>query len=680
MSDILITKNPIFNPTGDDDVAHRTIIQWSTTGIYNLNDVKYPWAKAMYQVMIGNFWVPEKVSGLKDDQRDFHSTLSPEEQRAYKGILSFLIFLDSIQTVNLPNFSNYITSPEVNLLLAIQTYQECLTEEAEFLSQHWWKRLVDYEKGDKVLQYNPDWTTEFVYPSNYTSYQYEWEIFQFESEKMLQRVTPNHRMPIITHNCIENLKITAASKLKDGEQSFWFISWWPAKWNIAYLTDYERFLIALQADWTIQRQYINENWEILYKNRTGKHWFIACTFSFSKERKINRLTNLLQRLGFNYSVCTVLKKGNSKEKKVFRVKVPSYLKVTKDFKDWVNISDNNSCYYKDFMEEISHWDASKKWKHLDWVYYFTSDKDNIEIISAVSVLAWYQVLHYSKEDNRKESYKKIYYISVRNTQVISRSTVNKTSHQYKWLVSCFTVDSGMFVMRSGTRISVTWNCIHSQSYATILETVVSAEERDAIYYYWREDQILLQRNAYIGQIYQDFVDHPTDQSFFRGIVANFLLEWLYFYNGFAFFDTLVDHMKMPATGRMIAYIRRDELTHVTLFANILREIRREFPDIYDEQVIIEMTKTAVEQEVEWSQHILGDRIPGVNYETTVDYTRWLANQRLDLLKISPLFPWVENPYKHLDRLQDPNGDKGNFFESTVINYTQSSNMAGSWDF
>ena len=233
--------------------------------------------------MVGNFWLPEKVSGLKDDQRDFTSVLTPEEQRAYKGILSFLIFLDSIQTVNLPNFSNYITSPEINLILAIQAYQEA---------------------------------------------------------------------------------------------------------------------------------------------------------------------------------------------------------------------------------------------------------------------------------------------------------------------------------------------IHSQSYATILETVVSPEERDEIYYFFRTDKILLERNTYIGNIYQDFVDDPSDKNFFRGIVANYLLESLYFYNGFAFFDTLVDHMKMPATGRMIAYIRRDELTHVTIFANIIKEIRREFPDIYDESVLLEMTRVAVEQEIVWSKHILGNKIPGINVETT----------------------------------------------------------------
>jgi ribonucleoside-diphosphate reductase beta chain len=110
---------------GDDTTEHRTSSR-ALLQVFNLNATKYPWAKSLYQVMIGNFWVPEKVSGLKDDARMFHNDLSPEEQQAYKGILSFLIFLDSIQTVNLPHFSDYITSPEVNLILSIQAYQEAI--------------------------------------------------------------------------------------------------------------------------------------------------------------------------------------------------------------------------------------------------------------------------------------------------------------------------------------------------------------------------------------------------------------------------------------------------------------------------------------------------------------------------------------------------------------------------
>jgi len=61
---------------------------------------------------------------------------------------------------------------------------------------------------------------------------------------------------------------------------------------------------------------------------------------------------------------------------------------------------------------------------------------------------------------------------------------------------------------------------------------------------------------------------------------------------------------MVATDQMITYIRRDELTHVTIFANIIREIRKEFPDVYDEEMIKDMMKTAVKQEIKWSKHIL----------------------------------------------------------------------------
>jgi ribonucleoside-diphosphate reductase beta chain len=339
-------KNLIFNPGGDDSLDQRTIIKGNATGLFNLNDVKYPWAKQMYQVMVGNFWVPEKVSGLGDDGI-MYKTLSKYEQTAFKGVISFLTFLDSIQTVNLPNFSDFITSPEVNLLLAIQSYQEA---------------------------------------------------------------------------------------------------------------------------------------------------------------------------------------------------------------------------------------------------------------------------------------------------------------------------------------------IHSQSYATILETVVDSKEREEIYYFWRDDEVLLGRNKYIGDLYQQFIDDPSDQHFFQGIVANYLLEGLYFYNGFAFFDTLVYNQKMIATGRMISYIRRDELTHVTLFANIIKAVQKEFPDMYDEELIKKMMGTAVDQEIAWSKHILKN-IPGMSDEATEQYTKWLSNQRMDILGLEPLYPEViKNPYKHLEHMADNNSEKTNFFESTVVNYTQSSSMKGSWDF
>ncbi len=340
--------NPIFNPKGQDDISFRTIIKWNTTWLFQLNAVKYNWAKSLYQVMIWNFWIPEKVSWLWEDAVQFKNSLSEEERKAYKWILSFLIFLDSIQTINLPNFNNFITAPEVNLILSIQAYQEA---------------------------------------------------------------------------------------------------------------------------------------------------------------------------------------------------------------------------------------------------------------------------------------------------------------------------------------------IHSQSYATILETVVSSKQRDEIYYFWRNDKYLLERNQFIWSIYQDFIDNPSDTNFFRWIIWNFLLESIYFYNGFAFFDTLADQWKMKASDRMINYIRRDELTHITIFVNIIKEIKKEFKEIYNENTILEMFDIAVKQEIKWSKHILWNNIIWMSHENTENYTKWLANERLNMLWIKPLYSWiVSNPYKHLDRLQDNNSERGNFFESTVTNYSQSSSMNWSWEF
>lgn len=88
---------------------------------------------------------------------------------------------------------------------------------------------------------------------------------------------------------------------------------------------------------------------------------------------------------------------------------------------------------------------------------------------------------------------------------------------------------------------------------------------------------------------------------------------------------------MKATDRMISYIRRDELTHVTMFTNILREIKKEFPDMRNEKLIYEMFSSAVDQEIKWGQHILGNNIIGMNEYTTEQYTKRLANNRLGVL-------------------------------------------------
>ena len=111
-----LKKKPLFNPAGDTEVRLRRIVGGNTTNLNDFNNMKYSWVSDWYRQAMNNFWIPEEIN-LGADVRDYR-TLPAPERLAYDKILSFLVFLDSIQTANLPNISEYITANEVNLCTA----------------------------------------------------------------------------------------------------------------------------------------------------------------------------------------------------------------------------------------------------------------------------------------------------------------------------------------------------------------------------------------------------------------------------------------------------------------------------------------------------------------------------------------------------------------------------------
>ncbi len=111
-----IKRKPLFNPEGDIDVRNRRMINFNTTNINDFNNMRYEWVSDWYRQAMNNFWVPEEIN-LNQDKSDYPK-LSEAERRAYDKILSFLVYLDSLQSANLPNISQYVTANEVNLCLS----------------------------------------------------------------------------------------------------------------------------------------------------------------------------------------------------------------------------------------------------------------------------------------------------------------------------------------------------------------------------------------------------------------------------------------------------------------------------------------------------------------------------------------------------------------------------------
>lgn len=225
--------------------------------------------------------------------------------------------------------------------------------------------------------------------------------------------------------------------------------------------------------------------------------------------------------------------------------------------------------------------------------------------------------------------------------------------------------------------------LHSQSYAYVIESAIPPESREKIYEFWRKDNVLFKRNEYIASIYQKFIESPEDPLLFgKVLIADFLLEGIYFYNGFNFFYNLASRNLMIGTKDIIKYIHRDELTHCALFQKIILAVREENPEMIPDDLIYDMIKEAVEHEINWGQHIIGDGVLGMSPKAIEDHTHWLANSRLKSLKLKEIFPKVEdNPFKHLNKIADVGShaeSKGNFFEVTVTSYNQSSSLSG-WE-
>jgi len=118
-------RKKIYNPNSQEKTKDRKIFGGDPTGIFELNDIKYQWAYNLWEVMLNNTWFPKEVDMTRDVNDYKH--LTDAEKSAYDKVLAQLIFMDSLQTNNIiDNLNPFITSPEINLILVRQSFEEAL--------------------------------------------------------------------------------------------------------------------------------------------------------------------------------------------------------------------------------------------------------------------------------------------------------------------------------------------------------------------------------------------------------------------------------------------------------------------------------------------------------------------------------------------------------------------------
>ena len=214
--------------------------------------------------------------------------------------------------------------------------------------------------------------------------------------------------------------------------------------------------------------------------------------------------------------------------------------------------------------------------------------------------------------------------------------------------------------------------LHSQSYAVMVDSI--SQNSEEIYELWRRDMMLKQKNDAIAAIYEELSTNPSDENFLKACFANQILEGIYFYSGFAYIYTLARSGKMLGSAQMIRFIQRDEVTHLTLFKNMINTLRKERTDLFTPTLLDDvyaMFESAVDLEVQWGKYITQGQILGLTDDIIEQYIKYLADDRLTSVGMKPLYG-VANPIKWVDDFAKFNDQKTNFFEGTVTNYSKGS--------
>ncbi|MEV4097876.1 ribonucleotide-diphosphate reductase subunit beta [Streptosporangium saharense] len=146
------------------------------------------------------------------------------------------------------------------------------------------------------------------------------------------------------------------------------------------------------------------------------------------------------------------------------------------------------------------------------------------------------------------------------------------------------------------------------------------------------------------------------------------IEGLFFYGAFAYVYFLRSRGLLNGLASGTNWVFRDESMHMTFAFDVVDVVREEEPDLFDDELISqvrEMLAEAVDCEAQFAEDLLDQGVPGMSIADMRSYLEHVADRRLALLGIEPLYG-SKNPFAFME-LQDVQ-ELSNFFERRVSAY------------
>lgn len=218
--------------------------------------------------------------------------------------------------------------------------------------------------------------------------------------------------------------------------------------------------------------------------------------------------------------------------------------------------------------------------------------------------------------------------------------------------------------------------LHVQFYLTLLDTYIPDPDERAKAFAAVENVPSIKKKAdfafkWIDSIHDmNKIETVQDRRRFLMNLICFAacIEGLFFFGAFAYVYFLRSKGLLDGLASGTNWVFRDESCHMNFAFEVIKTVRKEEPELFNEQMqemVVAMMEEAVDCEFQFAQDVLDLGIAGLSVKDMRQYLEFCADQRLIALNIPPRFN-AKNPFGFME-LQDVQ-ELTNFFERKVSAY------------
>ena len=215
--------------------------------------------------------------------------------------------------------------------------------------------------------------------------------------------------------------------------------------------------------------------------------------------------------------------------------------------------------------------------------------------------------------------------------------------------------------------------VHQEAYSLLLETL---EYDESEYQKFTEIQSMYEKHEYLSNFGTESL---LDLAKTIAVYSAFT-EGVQLFSSFAILLNYSRHNYMKGMGQIVTWSIRDETLHVESMSRLFKELIRENPELWNDELKYEIY-CAAERTVELEDAFIDTcfesaKILNLSSEEVKEYIRYIADRRLLGIGMKAIFKSSKNPLPWLDYIL--NGvEHTNFFENRATEYARAS-TTGNW--